>query len=84
MKEMKNHTNDVMVSGITLRSDDPKLALKAKQVNETLAMECNKLSMHFIDNSNIDAADHLNGSGLHLNFQGTVALARNFINSVRI
>ena len=39
--------------------------------------------MLFIDNSNIEYK-HLNGSGLHLNSKGTIMLAANFIENIKI
>ena len=44
--------------------------------------ECERLRLGFIDNSNIDPESHLNGSGLHLNMEGTIILANNFIRAM--
>ena len=80
--QMKTEQNDVMVSGLTARSDD--MSEKISQVNQTLLKECENYNLHFINNGNIEAEKHLNGSGLHLNFQGTLLLAKNFIDSIKI
>ena len=37
------------------------------------------MKLKYIDNFNIDPKFHLNRSGLHLNYEGTVILANNFI-----
>ena len=42
---------------------------------------CNDYSLGFIDNGNI-RRNHLNSSGLHLNMQGTAALANNFLDYI--
>ena len=79
--EMKNDINDVMVSSLTYRADN--LNAKAEEVNANLKAECDRYNIFFIDNSNI-TNKHLNGSGIHLNFKGTVTLANNFLNSIKI
>ena len=79
--EMKSDVNDVMVSSITFRAD--ALNSKAEEVNFNLKAECAKYNFIYIDNSNI-GNKHLNASGLHLNFKGTVTLTSNFLNSIKI
>ena len=79
--EIKSDANDVMISGITYRSD--KHNTKAREVNLNLQAECQRYNLYYIDHSNI-SNKHLNGSGLHLNFNGTVALANNFLSSIKI
>ena len=79
--DMKSDINDVMISGITYRGD--ALNEKAQEVNLNLKIECERYNLFFINNSNI-SKQHLNRSGLHLNYKGTLALARNFLDSVKI
>ena len=79
--ELKTDTNDVMVSSLVSRADS--LNAKGAEVNLKLKAECERYSIMFIDNSNILANRHLNGSGLHLNYKGTVTLANNFLNHIR-
>ena len=79
--QVKGNDNDVMVSGLTTRVDG--LSKKAQEVNLALVDECSKYSIHFINNQNIEGC-HLNGSGLHLNYKGTVLLANNFLEAIRI
>ncbi len=82
--EMKTDTNDVMVSSLIARSDDTKLYRKSLEVNRFLKDDCNRYDLFFIDNTNIEAGKHLNGSGLHLNYRGTVTLVRHFTESIKI
>ena len=82
--EIKGDQNDVMVSSIIDRTDSEELYQKSVRVNEVLKLECSKYHLHFIDNSNIDGWTNLNGSGLHLNYKGTLALAKNFMESIKI
>ena len=74
--ELKTDDNEVVISGITYRND--KWNDKGHEVNNILSYKCTDSNLGFIDNSNI-TKQHLNGSGVHLNFQGTVALANNFL-----
>ena len=62
---MKTDINDVMISGVTPRGD--RLNAKAMEVNKNVHAECERYNLYFIDNTNIIADKHLNGSGLHLN-----------------
>ena len=80
--DMKTDLNDVMVSSLTSRADD--LNAKGREVNSILKSECGRYDIYFIDNTNISIDKHLNGSGLHLNYKGTVTLANNFLNSIKI
>jgi hypothetical protein len=82
--EIKSDTNDVMLSSLICRSDDVNLNQKLLDVNRHLQEECNRYSLVFINNNNIDASKHLNGGGLHLNFDGTLALSRNLLDSIKI
>ena len=79
--QMKSDQNDVMISSILYRADS--LNDKGMQVNQILKAECARYNMVFIENSNI-SRNHLNGSGLHLNFKGTVTLANNFLRFIKI
>ena len=81
---MKGNENDVMVSSLIARSDDEDLQQKLMQVNEILEAECQRYNLCFIDNGNISPTQHLNGGGLHLNYKGTVLLASNFIEHIKI
>ena len=78
---LKDNENNVIISGLIFRND--KLNEKAKAVNEILNNLCVKSDIHFNDNSNITKY-HLNGSGLHLNYDGTTALARNYLRCIRL
>ena len=82
--EIKSDTNDVMVSSLICRSDDEILNQKLLEVNKVLVEECNRYSLFFINNDNIDASRHLNRGGLHLNYDGTVVLSRNFLECIKI
>ena len=81
---MKGQENDVMVSSLIARSDDEDLQQKLMQVNEILEAECQRYNLCFINNGNISPTQHLNGGGLHLNYKGTVLLASNFIEHIKI
>ncbi len=76
-KQMESRETEVIVSGIVQRADE--LNGKALEVNRALERECDRMKLKYIDNSNIDPKLHLNRSGLHLNYAGTVILANNFI-----
>ena len=82
--EMKAESNDVMVSSLIARSDDENLNLKLTEVNEVLEADCKRYGLCFIDNRNISTTQHLNGGGLHLNYQGTAVLASNFVNHIKL
>ena len=79
-KAMENKDTEVLVSSIVQRRD--KFNGKALEVNKALERECERMRLGFIDNSNIDPKSHLNGSGLHLNVEGTIILANNFIRAM--
>ena len=81
VKEIKTTTNEVMISSITTRKD--KLNAKGKKVNVQLKSLCSKNSIGYIDN-NLITDKHLNGSGIHLNYNGTALLANNFIKSIKL
>ena len=79
-KAMESKDTEVLVSSIIQRRD--KFNDKALEVNKALERECERMRLGFIDNSNIDPESHLNGSGLHLNMEGTIILANNFIRAM--
>ena len=77
---LNTNVNKVYVSGIVPRGD--RLNEKAMEVNEKLQRMCQRRKIQFIDNRNIDPQLHLNGSRLHLNYQGTCCLANNFLRAL--
>ena len=81
---MKGDENDVMISSLIARSDDEDLQQKLLEVNKVLEAECKRYDLCFINNSNICPTQHLNGGGLHLNYKGTVLLASNFIEHIKL
>ena len=80
--DIKMDKNEVIISSIVCRND--KLNEKASKVNDLLKIKTSKYALGYINNSNICIHKHLNGSGLHLNHLGTVALANNFLNIINI
>ena len=78
---MKTDKNDVMISSVTLRTDN--LEEKGKLVNDYLKIKSSQVGLGFIDNSNLKQA-HFNTKGIHLNVKGSEALAHNFINAIKI
>ena len=78
---MKQPDNEVMMSSITSRRDE--LKQKATVVNKHLKVLCYNEYKEHIDNSNISGETHLNNSGLHLNFKGTITLNNNFIKNIQ-
>ena len=79
--DLKTETNNVIISGIISRND--KLNEMVKQVNYLLNKLCIGKDIYFLDNGNIPT-HFLNASGLHLNFNGTTALADNFLKCIRM
>ena len=77
--DLRNGTNEVVVSAIISRCDDSTLITKAKTVNEKLKTLCGENGLDFIEHQNINSTKHLNRSALHLNRIGTVLLANNLI-----
>ena len=73
----KSDNNNVLVSGIVLRSD--KHNAKAIEVNWHLKNECRKRNICFISNSIINPKYDCNKSGFHLNWKGTNKLVENFL-----
>ena len=81
--EIKSDQNEIIISGITSRTDIVENE-KCKSVNFILKAECERNNILFIDKSDISNKTHLNGSGLHLNYKGSVTLASNFISYINI
>ena len=79
--DMKTDVNEVIVSGIIKRDDEHNE--KGRKVNDFVIIECAKYALCFLDNSNI-SKKHLNGSGLYLNYHGTVTLANNFFRIINV
>ena len=80
-KDSKTTENEIIISGIVPRSDN--LNNKGQKVNLHLERLCYDNNIVFIDNNFIKPSKHLNGSGLNLNYQGTAALASNFLNYIK-
>ena len=79
-KICKNYnTNDIFISSLTCRSRN-YLNTRVKSVNGILKDLCKVYNFHYIDNSNISREDL--GDGLHLEEQGKIKLANNFINNL--
>ena len=81
-KFMKTVKNDVMISGILERAD--RYNEKGKKVNVFLQSLCSQNKFMFVDNNNIKSTRHLNGSGLHLNNEGTVTFANNLLDAINL
>ena len=79
---MKTDSNDIAISGILPRND--QLNVKGQQVNDLLQIKCSRYALVFIKHSNIVKNKHLNNSGFHLNYTGTVALANNFLKIINV
>ena len=71
----------VKLAAITSRRDE--LNQKASVVSKHLKVLCYNEYIEYIDNSNICSETHLNNSGLHLNFKGTITLSNNFIKNIQ-
>ena len=75
----KSDINNILISGIVPRRD--KLNAKAAQVHSSLKMECDKRTICFINNSNINPSYHCNQSGIHLNKSGINTLIKNLLSA---
>ena len=71
-----NKNTNLIWSEIITRTHDPTLTNKVNLVNNSLARLCETRNWGLIKNNNI-TGNLLNNSGLHLNKQGTAALAKN-------
>ena len=81
-RNMKKENNDVIISGLVPRND--KLKVKCLQVNDYLKIKSAQVEIGFMDNSNLNKYSYFNPKGIHLNFKGSEALSRNFINAIKI
>ena len=73
----ESNVNDVFISSLICRAQK-RLNDKVIAVNNILKRVCKLNGLGFIDNSNI-CAENLFEDGLHLNDDGKVILANNFI-----
>ena len=80
--ELKTDENEVIVSSIIGRHDEHNQ--KGMKVNDLLKIKSTRYSLGFMNNSNIFINKHLNGSGLHLNYYGNIALANNFLKVINV
>ena len=80
--KLKKGENEVIISGLVERND--KWNGKGKQVNVELKLKCAHDNFIYCDNDNLSAKYHVNTSGLHLNENGTIALANNFIKAINV
>ena len=71
----------MLISGIVKRNDS--LDKKVMEVNEWIKSKCIINDLTFCDNSNISKRYHTNGSGLYLNYKGTVTLAKIFLRCLK-
>ena len=79
---VKTDEKEIIVSGIVCRDDE--LNEKGQKVNDFLKIKSTKYALGYVNHSNILTKKHLNGSGLPLNYHGTVALANNFLKIINI
>jgi hypothetical protein len=70
-------TTKLIISEVIIRNDDPQISAKVKEVNSKLLQVCKNNKWEHISHKNI-VDKHLNPYGVHLNKQGTIALAKNF------
>ena len=80
--DIKTDKNEVIISSIVCRGDE--LNEKALKVNDFLKIKTDKYALGYMNNSNICVDTHLNGSGMHLNYSGTVTLANNFLKIINV
>ena len=79
VKKCYDHgVNDVYVAGLSAR---PGFQEQINQINKILEHNATIHNYEFIDNSNISAR-HLQGDELHLNYDGEILLANNFLKSL--
>lgn len=72
----QNSIAKVTLSSIINRADNEELNKKVIESNKILKSFANDRNWGFIDNSKI-SRNYLNNKGLHLNANGTAALAKN-------
>ena len=80
--EMKTDGNEIIVRGIIRRNDEYNE--KGMKVNDLLQVKCGMYALGFMKNYNISVKKHVNGGGLHLNYNGTKALANNFLKAINV
>ena len=74
---------EVVLSSLTARTDEDRLANQVEEVNSILKKFCHRNQWKMIAHSNITAEQHLNRNGLHLNKTGTSRLASNFLDFIK-
>ena len=79
-KKIREDKIEVKVSGLVPRYD--KHEPKRVKVNYILRDLCSENSFAYFDHSNIDPANHLNRSKLHLNKDGSKLFADNLLNAI--
>ena len=72
----EHHNIALTFSEVVLRNDNQGFADKVNLVNNRLNSLCTRKNWGLISHKNIKTI-HLNGSGLHLNRQGSAILAKN-------
>ena len=70
--------NKIIVSALTIR---PKFSAEIEAINKLLSTYANSHNFIFLDNSQI-RREHLWKDKLHLNDEGIILLANNFLNSL--
>ena len=80
--DLKTKENEVMISGIISRRN--RHNEKGMKVNHFLFNLCKQSNFRFINPVNVSSAYHLNGSGLHLNENGTQVVTRNLLIAIRL
>ena len=86
INEVKTHTKKIAVSNVIMRYDGRVHSNKIEQYNKLLENLCLKHNVTLIKNTNIDES-RLNGSKLHLNRFGDIALGSaccSYLRSLRV
>ena len=76
---LKRESNDVNVSNIVLRTDNPLLNQNGCEINLHLKDLCKERNLYLIDNPKKFKSHHLNKSKLHLDRKGSKLLNDMFI-----
>ena len=76
---LKTESNDVSAYIIILRTDNPLLNKKEREINSHLKDFCEVRNLHLIDNTKNFRSHHLNKGKLHLNSKGSKLLNDTFI-----
>ena len=74
---IEESNSNLIISGIIPRRND--FDNKITKINNILKGKCNERNVGFLSHNNIKSKYHRNGSGLHLNYDGTSILTENFI-----